>query len=78
MSIPKHKTYCTKCKDYTIDDISEASYHRQGEDTYDFQLCNKHELELWKFLGEEATFSWQRCPDCDEHEDECECGGDES
>jgi len=49
--------YCTKCqayKDYECD-----LYRRQGEDTYDFRLCHEHERELWKFLGEEATFPWE-------------------
>lgn len=64
------RVYCTMCKDYLdVDEIDEeAHYGRQGEDTYDFRLCHKHEKELWKFLGEEADFSWEfeECEECGE------------
>lgn len=52
-----HRYYCTKCADYGEHKL--ARYGREGEDTYDFRLCHKHEVELWKFLEEDATFPWQ-------------------
>lgn len=54
----KYQNYCTKCQEYK--DYDCDLYRRQGEDTYDFRLCHKHEKALWKFLGEEATFPWEQ------------------
>ncbi len=74
------RTYCIKCKDYVDDIDEEAMYRRQGEDTYDFRLCNKHEKELWEFLGEEAEFSceFEECDKCEEEfkkGEKCKCNG---
>lgn len=57
MSEDNHRTYCTKCQGFKTYELD--SYGREGEDTYDFRLCHEHERELWKFLGEEATFPWE-------------------
>lgn len=52
------QNYCTKCETYK--DYECALYRREGEDTYDFRLCHKHEKQLWgKFLPEDATFDWE-------------------
>lgn len=50
---------CDKCEAVPTYDME--IYRRQGEDTYDFQLCHECEDLFWNggFFKCGATFNWQ-------------------
>ncbi len=50
---------CDKCG--AVPKYKMELYRREGEDTYDFQLCHECEPKLWNggFLTDTATFNWQ-------------------
>ncbi len=58
---------CDKCGE--VPKYEMETYHRMGEDTYDFQLCHTCEPKLWNgnFLQDDASFGYD---EEDEDEDE--------